>query len=117
MRISDWSSDVCSSDLDLLKGLVPEERVYRMRGVEGWSMVIPWQGVPPGEVLKKFEPNSKARYVASTSLADPKQMHGVRYRSINGPYTHGLPMDAAMNTLTLLATGRSGKPRTKPNAI
>src|SRR3546814_5750370 len=94
MRISDWSSDVCSSDLtlrtspwavavggecakpdtialdDLLKGLVPEERVYRMRCVEGWSMVIPWLGVPLGEVLKKFEPTSKARYVAFTSRSE-----------------------------------------------
>src|SRR3546814_2653140 len=114
MRISDWSSDVCSSDLialdDLLKGLVPEERVYRMRCVEGWSMVITWLGVPLGEVLKKFEPNSKARYVAFTSLADPKQMPGVRYRSINWPYTEGLRIDEAMQPLTMLANGSYVKP-------
>src|SRR3546814_11723565 len=114
MRISDWSSDVCSSDLtlrtspwavavggecakpgtialdDLLKGLVPEERVYRMRCVEGWSMVIPWLGVPLGEVLKKFEPNWQARYVAFTSLADPQQIPGVRYRPTKWPYTEGV---------------------------
>src|SRR3546814_4556488 len=94
---------------DLLKGFVPEERVYRMRCVEGWSMVIPWLGVPLGEVLKKFEPTSKARYVAFTSLADPKQMPGIRYRSINWPYTEGLRMDEAMHPLTLLATGQIGR--------
>src|SRR3546814_13166500 len=77
-----------------------------MRCVEGWSMVIPWLGVPLGEVLKKFEPNSKARYVAFTSLADPKQMPGVRYRSINWPYTEGLRMDEAMHPLTLRSEER-----------
>ncbi len=95
---------------DLLKGLTPEERIYRMRCVEGWSMVIPWLGVPLGEVLKKFAPTSKAKYVAFTSLADPKQMPGVRYRSINWPYREGLRMDEAMHPLTLLATGLYGKP-------
>jgi len=100
---------------DLLKGLSPEERVYRMRCVEGWSMVIPWLGVPLGEVLKKFEPTSKAKYVAFTSLADPKQMPGVRYRSINWPYREGLRMDEAMHPLTLLATGLYGKPLPQQN--
>jgi sulfoxide reductase catalytic subunit YedY len=100
---------------DLLKGLKPEERVYRMRCVEGWSMVIPWLGVPLGEVLKKFEPTSKAKYVAFTSLADPKQMPGVRYRSINWPYREGLRMDEAMHPLTLLATGLYGKPLPQQN--
>ncbi|HVI57625.1 MAG TPA: protein-methionine-sulfoxide reductase catalytic subunit MsrP [Luteimonas sp.] len=100
---------------DLLKGLTPGERVYRMRCVEGWSMVIPWLGVPLGEVLKKFEPNSKAKYVAFTSLADPKQMPGVRYRSINWPYREGLRMDEAMHPLTILATGLYGKPLPQQN--
>jgi sulfoxide reductase catalytic subunit YedY len=95
---------------DLIKGLTPEERVYRMRCVEGWSMVIPWLGVPLGDVLKRFEPNSKAKYVAFTSLADPQQMPGVRYDSINWPYREGLRMDEAMHPLTLLATGLYGKP-------
>ena len=63
---------------DLIKGLAPQERIYRMRCVEGWSMVIPWLGVPLGDVLKRFEPTSKAKYVAFTSLADPRQMPGVR---------------------------------------
>jgi sulfoxide reductase catalytic subunit YedY len=100
---------------DLLKGLKPEERVYRMRCVEGWSMVIPWLGVPLGEVLKRFEPTSKAKYVAFTSLADPRQMPGVRYRSINWPYREGLRMDEAMHPLTLLATGLYGKPLPQQN--
>ncbi len=94
---------------DLLKGLKPEERIYRMRCVEGWSMVIPWLGVPLADVLKKFEPTSKAKYVAFTSLADPKQMPEVRYRSINWPYREGLRIDEAMHPLTLLATGLYGK--------
>ena len=123
LRTSPWSVAVggeCAkpgtvSLDDLLKGLKPEERVYRMRCVEGWSMVIPWLGVPLGEVLKKFEPNSKAKYVAFTSLADPKQMPGVRYRSINWPYTEGLRMDEAMHPLTLLATGLYGKPLPQQN--
>jgi len=103
-------------DLDaLLKGLTPEERVYRLRCVEGWSMVIPWTGVPLGEVLKRFAPNSKARYVAFTTLADPKQMPGVAYRSIEWPYKEGLRIDEAMHPLTLLATGLYGKPLPQQN--
>ena len=94
---------------DLVKGLTPEERIYRLRCVEGWSMVIPWLGVPLGEVLKRFEPTSKAKYVAFTTLADPVQMPGIRYRSINWPYREGLRIDEAMHPLTLLATGLYGK--------
>ena len=100
---------------DLVKGLTPEERVYRLRCVEGWSMVIPWLGVPLGQVLKKFEPTSKAKYVAFTTLADPVQMPGVRYRSINWPYREGLRIDEAMHPLTLLATGLYGKPLPQQN--
>ncbi len=100
---------------DLVKGLTPEERIYRLRCVEGWSMVIPWLGVPLGEVLKRFQPTSKAKYVAFTTLADPVQMPGIRYRSINWPYREGLRMDEAMNPLTLLATGLYGKPLPQQN--
>ncbi len=100
---------------DLLKGLTPEERIYRMRCVEGWSMVIPWMGVPLADVLKRFAPNSKAKYVAFTSLADPVQMPGIRYRSINWPYREGLRMDEAMHPLTLLVTGMYGKPLPQQN--
>ncbi|KRG71091.1 protein-methionine-sulfoxide reductase catalytic subunit MsrP [Pseudoxanthomonas dokdonensis] len=100
---------------DLLKGLASEERIYRLRCVEGWSMVIPWQGVPLAQVLKRFAPTSKAKYVAFTTLADPVQMPGIRYRSINWPYREGLRMDEAMNPLTLLATGMYGKPLPQQN--
>ena len=85
------------------------ERVYRMRCVEGWSMVIPWRGVPLGDVLKRFEPTSKAKYVAFTSLADPRQMPGVRASVLDWPYREGLRIDEAMHPLTLLATGMYGK--------
>src|SRR5690606_23521567 len=99
----------------LLKGLVPEERTYRMRCVEGWSMVIPWLGVPLGEVLRRFEPTSDAKYVAFTSLADPRQMPGVRAPIIDWPYREGLRIDEAMHPLTLLATGMYGKPLPQQN--
>ncbi|RZA15312.1 MAG: protein-methionine-sulfoxide reductase catalytic subunit MsrP [Lysobacteraceae bacterium] len=100
---------------DLLKGLAPQERIYRMRCVEGWSMVIPWLGVPLGEVLKRFQPTSKAKYVAFTTLADPKQMPGVRSGVLDWPYREGLRIDEAMHPLTLLATGLYGKPLPQQN--
>jgi sulfoxide reductase catalytic subunit YedY len=100
---------------DLIKGLTPEERVYRLRCVEGWSMVIPWLGVPLAAVLKRFEPTSQAKFVAFTTLADPKQMPGVAYRSIDWPYREGLRIDEAMNPLSLLATGIYGKPLLQQN--
>jgi sulfoxide reductase catalytic subunit YedY len=100
---------------DLVKGLAPQERVYRLRCVEGWSMVIPWLGVPLGDVLKRFQPTSKAKYVAFTTLADPRQMPGLAYRSINWPYREGLRIDEAMHPLTILATGLYGKPLPQQN--
>jgi len=100
---------------DLLKGISAEERVYRLRCVEGWSMVIPWNGVPLAAVLKRFEPTAKARYVAFTTLADPKQMPGIAYRSIEWPYKEGLRIDEAMHPLTFLATGLYGKPLPQQN--
>ncbi|GGK06777.1 protein-methionine-sulfoxide reductase catalytic subunit MsrP [Luteimonas terricola] len=99
----------------LLKGLVAEERVYRMRCVEGWSMVIPWLGVPLGEVLKRFQPTSDAKFVAFTSLADPRQMPGVRAPILDWPYREGLRIDEAMHPLTLLVTGMYGKPLPQQN--
>ncbi|MCC8628424.1 protein-methionine-sulfoxide reductase catalytic subunit MsrP [Xanthomonas vesicatoria] len=123
LKLSLWSVKVSgecekpgSLSLDeLLKGIAPEERIYRLRCVEGWSMVIPWTGVPLGEVLKRFAPTSKAKYVAFTTLADPQQMPGVRYRSIDWPYREGLRIDEAMHPLTLLATGLYGKPLPQQN--
>lgn len=100
---------------DLIKGLAPQERIYRLRCVEGWSMVIPWLGVPLGEVLKRFEPTSKAKYVAFTTLADPKQMPGLSYPALDWPYREGLRIDEAMHPLTLLATGLYGKPLPQQN--
>lgn len=100
---------------DLLRGLRPEERVYRLRCVEGWSMVVPWLGVPLGMVLRRFQPTSKAKYVAFTTLADPEQMPGIRQRTIRWPYREGLRIDEAMHPLTLLATGLYGRPLPQQN--
>lgn len=92
-----------------LKIQAAEERIYRLRCVEGWSMVIPWMGIPLAAVLRFFKPTSKAKWVAFTTLADPKQMPGLAYPSINWPYREGLRMDEAMHPLTILATGLYGK--------
>lgn len=100
---------------DLLRGITPTERIYRLRCVEGWSMVIPWLGVPLADVLRRFEPTSKAKYVAFTTLADPTQMPGLRFRSIDWPYREGLRIDEAMHPLTFLATGLYGKPLPQQN--
>ena len=100
---------------DLLHGIAPTERIYRLRCVEGWSMVVPWLGVPLGDVLRKFAPTSKAKYVAFTSLADPVQMPGVRFRSLDWPYREGLRIDEAMHPLAFLATGLYGKPLPQQN--
>ncbi|KPC52214.1 protein-methionine-sulfoxide reductase catalytic subunit MsrP [Amantichitinum ursilacus] len=103
-------------DLDALLKLAPlEERVYRLRCVEAWSMVIPWEGFPLADLLKVVQPTSKAKFVEFTSLADPKQMPGVNERSIDWPYTEGLRIDEAMHPLTLIAVGLYGKPLPNPN--
>jgi sulfoxide reductase catalytic subunit YedY len=98
---------------DLFKGLGLQERVYRLRCVEAWSMVIPWMGYPLADVIKRLEPGTKAKYVAFTTLLDPKQMPGQRSRVLDWPYLEGLRMDEAMHPLTLLVTGVYGK--TLPN--
>ena len=100
---------------DVLRDVPVEDRVYRLRCVEGWSMVIPWRGVELGKVLKKFAPTSRAKYVAFTTLADPNQMPGVRYPVLQWPYVEGLRIDEAMHPLTLLATGMYGKELAKQN--
>jgi sulfoxide reductase catalytic subunit YedY len=94
---------------DLLKPHPLEERVYRLRCVEAWSMVIPWVGVPLGAVLARFRPTSKAKYVAFTTLMDPKQMPGQRYRVLDWPYVEGLRIDEAMHPLALLGVGLYGR--------
>lgn len=94
---------------DLIKPHRLEERITRLRCVEAWSMVIPWVGVPLAEVLKRFEPTSKAKYVEFTTLADRDQMPGLRSPILDWPYTEGLRMDEAMHPLTLLAVGMYGR--------
>ncbi len=100
-------------DIDTLMKLPLEERIYRMRCVEGWSMVIPWVGFPLKSLLDQVEPNSKAKYVEFTSLHDPKRFPGQRRDVLDWPYVEGLRLDEAMNPLTILAVGLYGE--TLPN--
>ena len=94
---------------DLLKLSAMEERVYRLRCVEGWSMVIPWVGYSLSELIKRCEPLGSAKYVEFTTLADPKTMPGVRSRVLDWPYVEGLRLDEAMHPLTLLSFGMYGE--------
>lgn len=97
-------------DIDaLLKWAPLEERVYQMRCVEAWSMVIPWLGFPLSAILERVKPTSKARYVAFETLADPKQMPEVGSDTLDWPYIEGLRLDEAMHPLTLMAVGLYGK--------
>jgi methionine sulfoxide reductase catalytic subunit len=90
---------------DVLKGMTLEERIYRHRCVEGWSMVIPWVGFPLRDLLTRLQPTSRARFVEFTTLNDPNQMPGVRSPYLQWPYTEGLRLDEAMHPLTILAVG------------
>jgi sulfoxide reductase catalytic subunit YedY len=94
---------------DIIKPHALEERIYRLRCVEAWSMVVPWVGVPLGPVLKRFEPTSKAKYVAFRTVFRPEQMPGQKRRILDWPYVEGLRIDEAMNPLTLLAVGLYGR--------
>ena len=94
---------------DLLSGFTQEERIYRLRCVEAWSMVVPWVGFPLGDLLTRFKPTSKAKYVAFETLYDPKRMPGQRREVLDWPYVEGLRMDEAMNPLTILGTGLYGE--------
>ncbi|OMT09399.1 mononuclear molybdenum enzyme YedY, partial [Burkholderia pseudomallei] len=97
-------------DIDALLKLAPlEERVYRLRCVEGWSMVIPWIGFPLAELIKRVEPTANAKYVQFVTLADPSQMPGLSAPILDWPYSEGLRMDEAMNPLTLLTIGVYGQ--------
>jgi methionine sulfoxide reductase catalytic subunit len=93
---------------DLVRPGTLEERVYRMRCVEGWSMVIPWVGVPLGDLVKRFEPTSSAAFVEFTTLLDSRQMPGQRSSVLDWPYVEGLRLDEAMHPLTILAVGLYG---------
>jgi sulfoxide reductase catalytic subunit YedY len=94
---------------DVLKGETLEERVYRHRCVEAWSMVIPWIGFPLANLVKKCEPTAKAKYVEFTTLNDAKQMPGLRSTVLRWPYVEGLRMDEAMHPLTLMVVGLYGE--------
>ena len=97
-------------DLDeLMKSIPLEERVYRMRCVEGWSMVIPWSGFPLAELLERVEPMGGVEYVAFETLLDPVRMPGQKGGVLDWPYIEGLRMDEAMHPLTLLAVGLYGR--------
>ncbi len=94
---------------DILKSFPAEERVYRLRCVEAWSMVIPWMGFELGKLLKRVEPTSSAKYVEFTTLYDPEQMSGQRRPILPWPYVEGLRLDEAMHPLTIMAVGLYGK--------
>jgi sulfoxide reductase catalytic subunit YedY len=98
---------------DFVRNSTLEDRIYRFRCVEAWSMVIPWRGFPLADVLKRAEPAPKAKYVELTTLHDPSQMPGQRMGILEWPYREGLRLDEAMHPLTLLAVGVYG--RTLPN--
>jgi sulfoxide reductase catalytic subunit YedY len=93
---------------DFIKPYALQEYIYRLRCVEGWSMVIPWVGFSLAEMLKRFEPNSKAKYVEFTTLYDKSRMPGQKRRVLNWPYVEGLRIDEAMNELPIMAVGLYG---------
>ncbi len=100
---------------DLLKLAPMEQRVYRLRCVEGWSMVVPWVGYSLSDLIKRVEPQGSAKYVEFVTLADPKQMPGLRSSVLDWPYTEALRLDEAMNPLALLAFGMYGEVLPKQN--
>ena len=100
---------------DLVKPYKLVDRVYRLRCVEAWSMVIPWQGIPLRDMIARMEPLPSAKYVTFTTLLDPQQMPGQRRAVLDWPYVDGLRMDEAMHPLTLIATGLYGKPLPNQN--
>ncbi len=117
MKTSPWSVKIdglCNKPADyhvedLIKPAALEERIYRLRCVEAWSMVIPWIGIPLTQVLERAEPTGKASFVEFTTLLRPSEMPGQRTDALNWPYTEGLRLDEAMHPLTILAVGLYGK--------
>jgi sulfoxide reductase catalytic subunit YedY len=95
---------------DLIKKFPQQERIYRLRCVEAWSMVIPWQGFPLAQLLKEADPTSAAKYVRFESVLEPDKMPGQKDPTYNWPYVEGLRLDEAMHDLTLLVTGLYGMP-------
>ena len=103
-------------DIEELLRLAPlEERIYRLRCVEGWSMVIPWIGYPFSEIMRRVEPRGNAKYVEFTTLADPKQMPGLSSGVLQWPYVEGLRIDEAAHRLTLLTLGAYGETLLRQN--
>ena len=100
---------------DLLKGLPLQDRVYRHRCVEAWSMVIPWHGVQLKDIVAKCDPLPSARYIEMTTLLDPSRMPGQRTNVLPWPYKEALRLDEAMNPLAMLVTGIYGKPLPNQN--
>jgi len=96
-------------DLEELLGFPQEDRIYRLRCVEGWSMVIPWVGFPLSQILNKVEPSAGAKYVAFQTLFDPKRLPNQNTGVLDWPYVEGLRLDEAMHPLTILATGLYGE--------
>jgi sulfoxide reductase catalytic subunit YedY len=90
---------------DILKPHALEERIYRLRCVEAWSMVIPWVGFPLGDLIRRFRPTSRAKYVAFKTVLRPNELPGQRFPVLDWPYVEGLRMDEAMHPLTILAVG------------
>ena len=116
LKVNPWSVEITGAvnkpgkiDLDDIRDFNVEERVYRMRCVEAWSMVIPWLGIPLGDFLKRFEPTAKAKYVAFKSIHDPQNLIGQRQPVLNWPYQEGLTIAEAMHPLTMLSTGLYGR--------
>ncbi|MFA7387724.1 MAG: protein-methionine-sulfoxide reductase catalytic subunit MsrP [Thiohalobacteraceae bacterium] len=116
LKTSPWSVEVAGECAkpgrynleDVLRPHPFEERIYRLRCVEGWSMVIPWVGFPLADLIKRFEPTGNAKYVEFETLQDPEQMPGQRRAILKWPYVEGLRMDEAMHPLTILAVGLYG---------
>ena len=103
-------------DIDqLIREHRPQERIFRMRCIEGWSMVIPWMGIPLCEILARVKPTSRARFVEFVTLHDPARLYGQRRPTLPWPYTEALTIAEAMHPLTLLATGIYGKPLPNQN--
>jgi len=100
---------------DLVKPHTVVDRVYRLRCVEAWSMVVPWQGIPLRDMIARFEPLPSAKFVTFTTLLDPQQMPGQRRGVLDWPYVDGLRMDEAMHPLAFIATGLYGKPLPNQN--
>ena len=97
-------------DIDTLQSWFPlEDRIYRMRCVEGWSMVMPWLGFPLAGLIRRMQPTSKAKYVQFTALLDPKQFPGQRSDVLNWPYVEGLRLDEALHPLAFMAVGLNGR--------